>query len=296
MVKTKDCGDSSLWNLEAKILEKRRAGQGRRSIARDLHISEKKVKSILNPGNQRILLLDIENTPNIGYTWAKYEQNVIDMVKDWYLLSFAVKWLGSDKVEVFTLADMPGFSRNKSCDKALCEKLFGFIDRAEIIVAHNGDKHDLKKINARFAVHGLEVPSPYKTVDTLKLAKRHFGFSSNKLGDLGRQLNLGEKLEHSGFDLWKSCMAGDKASFKLMAAYNKQDVVLLERVYLKLRSWSTGHPSVTTDSSVKCQICGSDNVQRRGYNYSRRGRAKRWQCKDCGGWSMGGYERRYTDT
>jgi DNA polymerase III epsilon subunit-like protein len=242
--------------------------------------------------SQKTLLLDIECTPNLSFTWGKYEQDVIEFAKEWYLLSFSVKWLDSSKVEVFTLADFPGFNKSKDSDKELCEKLWSYIDKADLIIAHNGDRFDLKKINARFAVNGLLPPSPYKTIDTLKIAKKHFAFNSNKLNDLGVTLGLGKKAETGGFQLWKDCMSGDRKAYKRMAIYNRQDVVLLEKIYLKLRPFSSNHPSVLRDSSHKCMMCSSANVQYRGYNFSKMGKSKRWQCLDCGGWSSAGYEKK----
>ena len=41
-------------------------------------------------------------------------------------------------------------------------------------------------------------PSPYKTIDTLKIARKYFGFNSSKLDDLGRVLGAGEKVRHGG--------------------------------------------------------------------------------------------------
>ena len=240
----------------------------------------------------KTLLLDIECTPNLSYTWGKYEQDVIEFAKEWYLLSFSVKWLGSSKVEVFTLADFAEFDRSKDSDKELCKKLWKYLDEADLICGHNLDKFDARKINARFAVNGLTPPAPYKTIDTLKIAKKHFAFNSNKLNDLGITLGLGKKAETGGFQLWKDCMAGDKKAFKKMAEYNKQDVVLLEKVYLKIRPWASTHPSVLTDSAHKCLMCGSTDVQYRGYNFSKMGKSKRWQCNSCGGWSSAGYEKK----
>lgn len=240
----------------------------------------------------KTLLIDIETSPNIGFCWSKYETDIIEFVQEFHLLSFSVKWLDSTKVEVFTLADFPGFDKNKSSDKELCVKLWSYLDKADLCVAHNGDRFDFKKINARFAVNGITPPSPFKTIDTLKIAKKHFAFTSNKLNDLGITLGLGKKAETGGFQLWKDCMAGDRKAFKRMATYNKQDVILLEQVYLKLRPFSSTHPSVLTDSSHKCLMCGSANVQYRGYNFSKMGKSKRWQCQDCSGWSSAGYEKK----
>ena len=42
----------------------------------------------------KILVYDLENSPLVSYTWGLYEQNVVGVQKDWYIMSFAYKWLG----------------------------------------------------------------------------------------------------------------------------------------------------------------------------------------------------------
>lgn len=240
----------------------------------------------------RTLLLDIETTPSIGYVWEKYETDVIEFLKEWHIISFSVKWLGDKKAEVFSLPDFSLYKKDPDSDLELCKKLREYLDSADLIIAHNGDRFDLKKINARLVINGLTPPSPYKTIDTLKIARKHFGFNSNKLNDLGITLGLGAKVETGGFKLWKGCMAGDMKSWKLMTKYNLQDVQLLEKVYLKLRPWASAHPNVTTDNDLRCHCCGSYNVQKRGYNYSKLGKAQRWQCLACSSWSSGSSEKK----
>jgi hypothetical protein len=79
-------------------------------------------------------------------------------------------------------------------------------DETDVIVAHNGDRLDIKKSNAWFIAYGLKPPSPYITIDTLKIARKYFAFASNKLSDLSRFLKVGKMLEHTGIALWFDCM------------------------------------------------------------------------------------------
>lgn len=231
----------------------------------------------------RIVFLDIENSPSLGYAWGKYEQNIIDFKKDWYLLSFAWKWVGEDIVHVKGLIDYPNYARDKENDKQLAKALWDVLDQADIVIGHNVDRFDIRKINTRFLAHGMPPPSPYKTVDTLKIAKKYFRFDSNHLTDLGRCLGVGRKLAHTGFDLWLGCMGGDVASWRLMKKYNVRDVVLLEKVYYLLRSWAGNHPNVNK-GDVGCPKCGSKEIQKRGFSYTLQTVKQRYQCTDCRGW------------
>jgi hypothetical protein len=232
----------------------------------------------------RILLLDLETAPNLGFVWGIWEQNVIDVKKSWYLLSFAAKWTNERKTHVRCLPDYPRFKSHKEDDKHLIADLWELLNEADIVVAHNGDRFDIRKANARFVAHGLPPPSPYKSVDTLKIARKHFKFDSNRLDDLGKYLGVGRKIPHTGKHLWLGCMNGDKKSWKTMRRYNTQDVTLLERVYLKLRPWTTTHPNLTFFSRrpEECPVCESGAINNTGFSYTRTGKRQRATCKSCG--------------
>jgi RNase_H superfamily len=243
-----------------------------------------------------ILLLDIETAPNLGYVWGKWEQNVIDFKHDWYVLSFAYKWLNEKKIHVKALPDYPGYSSRRENDKRLVVDIWKLLDIADVVIAHNGDRFDLRKSNARFISHGLRPPSPYKSVDTLKIARRHFKFDSNRLDDLGSYLGVGRKLPHTGKHLWLGCMNGDKRAWTTMRRYNRQDVALLERVYLKLRPWSSAHPNLNLYTRASaCQVCQSPKIARNGRRALRTGYRQQFRCQSCGHQFYDGPIMRYED-
>ena len=93
--------------------------------------------------------------------------------------------------------------------------------------------------------------------------------------------------EHTGFDMWKDCIDGDKKAWNMMERYNKQDVVLLEKVYLHLRPWIRNHPNLNIYSQepFKCPNCDSTNVQKRGFLYNITSKRQRYCCNKCGAWS-----------
>ena len=237
----------------------------------------------------KILFLDIETAPSLGWVWGKWEQNVIDFKRDWYVLSFAYKWAGDKKVTAKGLNDYKGYQKDRENDKALLADIWELLDETDIVVAHNGDKFDLPKINTRLLQHKNVPPSPYKTVDTLKIARKVFAFDSNKLDDLGRYLGVGRKLPHTGFHLWKGCMEGDKEAWNLMKKYNGHDVELLEQVYYIVRAWDRQHPQVNQGRTADeaCPKCGSLKVQRRGFSYTLLRRKQRFQCTNCSTWYEG---------
>ena len=44
-------------------------------------------------GEPRCLLLDIESSTNLAHVWGKYEQDVIEFERHWYMLCFSYKWI-----------------------------------------------------------------------------------------------------------------------------------------------------------------------------------------------------------
>jgi|TARA_Y100000310_G_scaffold345202_1_gene462629 hypothetical protein len=224
----------------------------------------------------KILELDIENAPNAGYMWGLWKQDIpVAMLEEqWYILTWAAKWLGEGKVMGATLQDQNCLSR-----------LWKLLDQADLVIAHNGDKFDIPKINTYFILNDLSPPSPYRTVDTLKVARKHFAFASNRLDDLGLFLGVGRKRKNDGFELWKRCMAGEKKAFKEMLAYNIDDVTLLEAVYLTLRPYMNNHPNLGMFGELEgaeCPSCGSSELVQNGYYRTNVSKFQRYTCKDCG--------------
>lgn len=241
----------------------------------------------------RILTIDIETAPIESYTWGIWEQNVgLDQIKtEWSILAFAAKWI--DKKAVI-YADTSGRGAAKvRDDKPLVKALWALLDEADIIVAQNGARFDLKKINARLVMHGFGPYSPVRVIDTLLVAKKHFGFTSNKLEWQSKYLTDSPKSKHKtfpGFELWLECLADNPKAWAEMRKYNIQDVISTEKLYLKQRPWIAQHPNLGTYSDraeASCPKCDSTNVQARGFQVLQQGRYQRFHCQSCGGWSRG---------
>lgn len=234
----------------------------------------------------KILLFDIETSPNVAYTWGKYDQNVIDFLQEWHMLSFAYKWKGEKQIKVKALPDYAIYKKDRTNDLSLVQDLWELFNKADIIIAHNGDQFDIKKSNACFLKHSMGVPSHYRTIDTLKVARKQFKLNSNKLDDLATVLKLPGKLKHAGWELWKGCLEGDLNSWKTMRRYNKQDVALLEQVYLRLLPWIDNHPNLNVYLGYDvCPNCGSEHMKSFGFRYAQGTKYRRLQCMDCGSWS-----------
>jgi len=242
----------------------------------------------------KVLFIDIETSPLVGYSWGTYQQNVLKVLQPSKIISVAWKWAHEDFIHCKALPDYRGYKPGVLNDFKLVQEVWKVLDRADIVVAHHGDSFDIKKLNARFVAYNLNAPTIYQTIDTRKVAFKHFRFDSNSLNDLGQYLGEGKKVETGGFDLWVKCIAGDADAWEKMKIYNVQDVELLHRIYLRLRPFMTNHPNmniIAGEKDLSCHVCLSHNIQKRGFSITHMGRKQRYQCRDCGSWSSGPYQR-----
>lgn len=97
---------------------------------------------------------------------------------------------------------------------------------------------------------------------------------------------MGKKTAHEGHTLWIKCMNGNAKAWATMEQYNKNDVVIMEKVYHKLLPWikTTASFSARNDDHLCCPNCGSKKYQQRGYAYSLVSKYARLQCLECYSW------------
>lgn len=228
----------------------------------------------------RLLLLDIESAPNTAYVWGLFKQNISisQIVDSSKMLCWAAKWLGEDKVEFSSILDG---------HKKMLNRIHKLLNEADAVIHYNGSRFDIPTLNKEFLLAGMSPPAPYAQIDLLRTARQQFRFPSNKLDYVGRALGVGQKESHEGFELWIKCMNKDKDAWKRMEAYNKQDVILLEKVYYEFLPWIKNHPNkaVHDETSHTCPTCGSGLLSKRGFNVTKAGKYQRYQCNGCGAWS-----------
>jgi uncharacterized protein YprB with RNaseH-like and TPR domain len=154
------------------------------------------------------------------------------ILADGYTMCFTAKWLG--KKDLF-------FAKSPDGHAAMLRSIHKLLVEADAVVHYNGKKFDMPTLNAEFLLHGLAPIETLVQIDLLALVKRAFNFPSYKLDYVCQRLGLGKKVSNGGWSTWKQCM--DKthpkhaSAWKLMERYNKGDIVLLERLYKKLRPW-----------------------------------------------------------
>ncbi len=233
--------------------------------------------------NAKILMLDIETSLMSVLCWGIWEQNISieSILQDWHLICWSAKWLFDDKITADVLTPEEAKEHN---DKRISENMWKLLDQADIVITHNGNSFDLKRLNTRFIKHGILPPRPYQSIDTLKVAKEHFNFSSNKLDYINEFLGL-EKKKDASFELWIKCFFGDPKALSEMVDYNIKDTEILEDLYLRFRPFIKGHPNMNlwnVENVSVCPNCGDEHLDWKGHYYTYTGRYKAFRCANCG--------------
>lgn len=233
----------------------------------------------------KVLVFDVETAPIIAHVWGLWENNVAlnQIVSDWHLLSWSAKWLDDKKVMYMDQRN----KKNIEDDKDLLKGIWKLLDEADVVITQNGKKFDVKKLNARFVMHGMQPPSSFKHIDTLVIAKKYFAFTSNKLEYMTAKLcTKYKKLKHKkfpGHELWNECLKGNKEAWKEMELYNKHDVLSLEELYYKLIPWDNSiNFNLYSESTDHVCKCGSKDLIKKGYAYTAVSKFQRYKCKECG--------------
>jgi uncharacterized protein len=237
------------------------------------------VNELRTPEGMKMLLIDIETRPALAYVWDIWNVNIgVDQLVDTSeMFCWAAKWFGVPGVEYS--------STFHDGQAAMIDRVHELLDEADVVIHYNGKRFDIPHLNREFLSAGLLPPSPYHQIDLFATVKSRFRFQSNKLAHVSKQLGLGGKIEHEGFNLWIKCLNDDPDAWSRMREYNIWDTILLEDLYKKLRPWIAQHPSFASYASEDiCPKCSSENIQWRGYTTTRTGKYNRFRCNDCGSW------------
>lgn len=231
----------------------------------------------------KILTIDIETKPMLVYSWGLWKQNhfIDQIVHDGGIICWAAKWFG-EKATIF--------ASERDGREEMLRQAWELLTEADIVITYNGGKFDIPRLNQEFMLLGWGPPAPFKHIDLFRVNARRFQLPSRKLDYLAQRSGTGQKVKHSGFDLWVDCMAGDDTAWALMEKYNRGDVTLTERVYLRLLPWldaQTHIGQMISDGTngYLCPNCGSSKVTKHGKPVRAFVRSySLYRCGNCGSW------------
>jgi hypothetical protein len=235
------------------------------------------------PRPHQVLFYDIESAPMLTYLWDLKNSGYVNpdmVVEPPFLLCWAAKWADDDEI---LHGRLTGKEAKRQDDSRIVNNLAELIRQADVIVAHNGDRFDLPKLNARLAVFQAPPLGNVRTIDTLKLARSAFKFPSNRLGELAASLGIDGKFPTT-FDLWRRARSGDVPALKEMDLYCRQDVLVLEAVFDLLKPYVKRLPRMVDAGQYGqrvCPSCGSSALEPDGLHRTNASSFRRFRCTEC---------------
>lgn len=211
--------------------------------------------------NRRIHAGDVIDWPrNICAAWKWYDKKAVEFASEW--------GDGADEMH---------------------KRIWDAYDQADIVVGHNLQGFDTKKLQSAWWLMGLPMPSPFKTVDTLKAARSVLGMESNTLDALCKRAGLVAKTDRYNVEVARAACAGDKAAQRQIKGYNVGDVHATEALLDALRGWIPNHPHMgaLSESEIRCPQCGSADLEPNGTYLAVQIRYQQYRCGNCGGNARG---------
>lgn len=194
-------------------------------------------------GEPRILYIDLETAPLLGYAFQMWEADILEVVRNTFILCYAYKWEHEREAHVVSLRQFKGYKKRPHDDGELCKALWKLVDEADIIISQNGISFDAKVMNARFLYHKLPPPRSYIMVDTYRIFKKFFKMDSNSQDRVGQFLGTARKKKHHGSRTWIGCINGEVSEWKIMEEYNLGDIAGLVENYKRVLEWLLWQPN-----------------------------------------------------
>jgi DNA polymerase elongation subunit (family B) len=186
-----------------------------------------------------ILYIDLEVSKSRVFSYglkvpSKY-LNPDDLDREYYIICWVASYVGQSKVFSGCVNTEQALEWS---DRDILQPLRDLMDSADIIAGHNVDGYDMKRVNTRFLLNGIEPVIGKKTLDTLKIARSKFAFESNRLDFVSQKLGLRPKDDIRNRDWLEIVKTGDLRTLKKVLKYCKGDVESGKGVLEKLMKYS----------------------------------------------------------
>lgn len=239
-----------------------------------------------------VLVFDIEISLALYKAYPQKKPQYLgsrQLIQDQFFICAAWQWEGAKKINsVSLLDDMPRFEKDYRDDYHVVKTLYDVISEADMIVGHNIQAFDWKKLLAKAMLYDLGAIPEKKYFDTLKMARKA-GFSYNDLGFLAKKFGFENKADHAS-DMWDRCLVGDPTAIREAVTYCKKDVPPAMSLYQRFRPYfptQINHNLFRGDGVECCPVCGSTEFIQYGHRYTSTGKTKTYKCSSCG--------KRFTD-
>jgi len=212
------------------------------------------------------LFYDIETSFCKGHFWRPgYDQRIgPEQITEYAkIICISWKWEGDDKIH------NAHWGLKAQCDKNLLKKFIKELNKADEIVAHNGDRFDIKWIRTRALFHDIEMRYTYNSIDTLKLCKSYLNLPSNTLAHACKYFGLVAKKDPGGMGTWSDIIfKKDQPALTRMIDYCDGDISSLEALYQKLKPYvqhKVNYAVLRGNEKFHCPECSKLSTHNKNY-------------------------------
>ena len=194
----------------------------------------------------------------------------------------AARWYGEEDVMFAAEWEVGGYD-------AFMRQVWSWVDEADILIGHNMAAFDSKHLMSGWAEMGLPAPSPFKVIDTLKIARGSLNMESNTLDSLAKRLGVESKSDKYDVRVAQAAVAGDKDAQARIEDYNRGDIVASEALFDRLRPYARNipHLGMWTDDELACPSCGHTMTVTGKTVHANVQRYEHLTCPNCGSHARG---------
>lgn len=237
----------------------------------------------------RILVLDIERVPMFTKPLPVWSMG--DLKGKWLspseigswgrTICLAYRWQGEKQIGF--IAEWQDGGR-----EVFLQQAWELYDEADVVVGHNIISFDTPHLQGEWLLEDMNLPSPVRQIDTLKLARKSANWEANHLDTLDKRFGYRGKSDKYRIQLAMDAVNGDEKAQGKLRRYNEGDIRSTERVYNRLRPLSRVNVGLfIDDDEPRCPACGGAKLQRRGYAVTGVSVFPRYRCMSCGKWMRG---------
>lgn len=230
------------------------------TLAADLN----RLRTINPKVNNRILILDVERVAGITqqHWWERRDlQNRYihheAVIREPRTTIVCAKWY--DRPDVIRLAEW-----DKGGRRVFLKKVHELMSQADIIVGHNVDNADIPWLEGDLyfpRIGHKHVPAlpplpPFKTIDTLKVARRFkTGLHFKSLNALCQILGIPAKTDVYDRGAMDRAVEGSVEDRERLTDYCAGDVIATQGLFDWLRPHIKSHPALFVDGEDKLTVC-----------------------------------------
>lgn len=177
------------------------------------------------------IFYDLETSQIIFKGWRTGKQFVggHQIIEHQKIISFHWSWEHEEEVHHVH------WGLNKQCDKKVIKEIVKQFSNASEVVAHNGDKFDMKKIYARAMFHDIPFHKTFKSYDTYKEIKNIASLPSYSLKECCKYYGLPLKLDSGGLATWDEVQFNkSQAALDHLLYYGDGDITSLKALFFKI--------------------------------------------------------------